>query len=60
MPMPWDDLPRLKSGAQWTVATAREHLSFETTDPWADYFRKKQSLSAAMKTLGFKPVSKRA
>ena len=59
MPMSWDDLPRLKSGAQWTVATAREHLSFETTDPWADYDGKKQSLSTAMKTLGFKPVKKR-
>jgi bifunctional non-homologous end joining protein LigD len=59
MPVSWVDLPRLKSGAQWTVATAREYLSFEKTDPWADYFRKKQSLSAAMKTLGFKPVEKR-
>lgn len=59
MPMSWDGLPRLKSGAQWTVATAREYLSFETTDPWADYYRKKQSLSAAMQTLGFKPVKKR-
>ena len=59
MPMSWDDLPKLKSGAQWTVATAREYLSFETTDPWARYHLTKQSLSAAMKTLGFKPVVKR-
>ena len=58
MPMSWDDLPRLRSGAQWTVATAREYLSFETIDPWAGY-TKKQSLSAAMKTLGFKPAVKR-
>lgn len=54
MPVSWDDLPKLKSGAHWTVATARDHLSFETTDPWASYWKKKQSLSAAMKTLGFK------
>ena len=59
MPMSWDGLPSLKSGAQWTVATAREYLSFETIDPWANYGRKKQSLSAAMKTLGFKPAVKR-
>lgn len=28
MPVDWDQLPKLRSGAQWTVATAREHLSF--------------------------------
>lgn len=55
MPVAWDDLPKLKSGAHWTVATAREHLSFETTDPWADYWKTKQALGAAMKVLGFKP-----
>jgi len=53
MPVSWDDLPQLKSGAQWTIATAREHLSFETTDPWAGYWRAKQSLTRAMRTLGF-------
>lgn len=56
MPVSWDDLAKLKSGAQWTVATAREYLSFETTDPWADYWTKRQSLTEAMKTLGFKPA----
>jgi bifunctional non-homologous end joining protein LigD len=24
----------LKSGAQWTIANAREHLSFQKADPW--------------------------
>lgn len=56
MPVSWDNLAELKGGDQWTVATARDHLSFETSDPWADYWKKKQSLSAAMKTLGFKPA----
>ncbi|OGA97364.1 MAG: ATP-dependent DNA ligase [Burkholderiales bacterium RIFCSPHIGHO2_12_FULL_61_11] len=56
MPVSWDELEKLKSGDHWTVASARDHLSFETTDPWADYWKKKQSLSPAMKTLGFKPV----
>ena len=55
MPVSWDDLGSLKSGAHWTVATAREHLSFQTADPWADYWTKKQSLTAAIKTLGVKP-----
>jgi bifunctional non-homologous end joining protein LigD len=55
MPVPWDDLSKLKSGAQWTVATAREHLSFQTTDPWAGYWTARQPLAAAMKMIGFTP-----
>jgi bifunctional non-homologous end joining protein LigD len=53
MPVSWDDLPKLKSGAQWTIGTAREYLSFQGADPWADYWTTRQSLNAAMKTLGF-------
>ena len=55
MPIAWDDLKALKRSDQWTARTAREHLSFQTIDPWADYWTKKQTLTAAMKTLGFKP-----
>lgn len=55
MPISWDDLPNLKSGAQWTIATARDYLSFQKSDPWADYWKKKQSLRTAMKALGFNP-----
>ena len=55
MPIAWDDLKALKRSDQWTVRTAREHLSFQTADPWAGYWTKRQTLSAAMKTLGFKP-----
>ncbi len=53
MPVAWDDLSGLKSGAQWTIATAREHLSFQSTDPWAGYWKKRQGLTQAMKALGF-------
>jgi bifunctional non-homologous end joining protein LigD len=53
MPVGWDELPKLKSGAQWTIATAREYLSFQTADPWSAYWSTRQSLNAAMKTLGF-------
>lgn len=42
-------------GSQWTIATAREHLSFQSADPWADYWKARQSLGKAMKVLGFKP-----
>ncbi len=55
MPVSWDDLAKLKSGAQWTIATAREHLSFQTSDPWSGYWAARQPLAAAMKTLGYAP-----
>jgi bifunctional non-homologous end joining protein LigD len=53
MPVSWDDLGKLKSGAQWTIATAREHLSFQATDPWIGYWTSRKTLSGAMRTLGF-------
>jgi bifunctional non-homologous end joining protein LigD len=51
VPVSWDQMPTLKSGAQWTVATAGEHLSFERGDPWIDYWTSKQTLSVARKKL---------
>jgi bifunctional non-homologous end joining protein LigD len=51
MPVSWEQLSALKSGAQWTVLTAREHLSFQTQDPWADYWATRQSLASAMRRL---------
>jgi bifunctional non-homologous end joining protein LigD len=53
MPVAWEQLMQLKSGAQWTIQTAREYLSFERADPWADYWTTKQTLVAGMKTLVF-------
>jgi len=53
MPVSWEQLNGLKSGAQWTIANAREHLSFQKTDPWADYWRARQPLARAMKRLGY-------
>jgi len=52
MPVAWEQLMALKSGAQWSVQTAREYLSFEQHDPWAGYWTARQSLAAGMKTLG--------
>ena len=51
MPVSWDQLMALKGGAQWTIATAREYLSFESVDPWAGYWTKRQTLAAGMKKL---------
>jgi len=55
MPVGWDQLASLKGGAQWTIATARDHLSFQSEDPWAGYWTCTQTLVKPMKTLGFKP-----
>lgn len=51
MPLSWDQLAELNSGAQWSIATAREYLSFEKSDPWADYWQARQTLTAARKRL---------
>nr|WP_256354731.1 DNA ligase D [Variovorax sp. dw_308] len=53
MPVAWDELQKLKSGAHWSIVTAREHLSFQKTDPWADYWKAKQLLTKPMRVLGF-------
>jgi bifunctional non-homologous end joining protein LigD len=47
----WAQLPSLKSGAHWTIQTAREYLSFSGEDPWADYWKARQRLAAAIKRL---------
>ena len=52
MPVAWDDIDALKSSAQWTIATAREYLSLRRSDPWADYWKSRQTLTAAIKALG--------
>jgi bifunctional non-homologous end joining protein LigD len=53
MPVAWEQLMALKSAAQWTIATAREYLSFEQVDPWSGYWKSKQTLAAGMKTLSY-------
>lgn len=51
-PVAWDVLTALKRGDQWTVRTAREHLSFQSVDPWQNHRGCKQTLTAGLKTLG--------
>ncbi len=55
MPVGWDQLMTLKSGAQWSITTAREYVSFEQVDPWLGYWTCRQTLTVGMKTLGWKP-----
>jgi bifunctional non-homologous end joining protein LigD len=51
MPVSWEQLPALRGGAQWTIATAREYLTFQKVDPWAAYWKSRQSLTKALKLL---------
>ncbi len=51
MPVSWEALPSLTGGAQWSIADAREHLSFEAVDPWAGYRACRQTLAAAIRRL---------
>nr|WP_255428074.1 DNA ligase D [Ramlibacter cellulosilyticus] len=53
MPVAWEELPRLRGGDHWNIATATEHLAKLKADPWAGYWKKPQKLDAAMKKLGF-------
>jgi bifunctional non-homologous end joining protein LigD len=59
IPIKWEQLSEVKSGAQWTIATARAYLSQHEEDPWAAYWANKQTLKRPMKTLGFAPPSAR-
>ncbi|HVZ46712.1 MAG TPA: DNA ligase D [Ramlibacter sp.] len=54
MPVAWEDLLSLQRSDQWTVRTAREHLSFQQEDPWAAYWKCRQTLAAGLRTLGMR------
>jgi bifunctional non-homologous end joining protein LigD len=54
VPVRWDELPKLKGGDHWTVATVHQRLD-EGNSPWEDYAASAKSITAAMKQLGFKP-----
>lgn len=54
MPVAWDDLATLTSGAHFTIANARDHLSLQTSDPWEAYSLCNQSLANAMASFGFR------
>ena len=49
MPVAWEQLMALKGGAQWTIATAREYLSFESTTRGPATGATTQTLATGMK-----------
>lgn len=53
VPISWSELPRIETGAQWTVLNAGQRLA-EGNKPWANYSKDAKSLKATMKKLAFK------
>jgi len=53
IPVGWDELPGLSGGAHWTIANAHERLE-SGDDPWSAYAKTRQTLTKAMKALGFR------
>jgi len=51
VPVRWDELEGLESGAHWTVRSVHARLD-EGNEPWADYGARRVALGAAMKALG--------
>lgn len=56
VPVGWDELDGLKSGAHWTVANVHERLD-KGNAPWDGYGEAAAGLGTAMKKLGFEPAA---
>lgn len=48
VPVGWDELPTLTSGDQWNVANLRARLEGLRADPWREYGKARQRITAAM------------
>jgi bifunctional non-homologous end joining protein LigD len=48
VPLAWDELPETMAGDQWNIANVHQRLDSLTTDPWADYTKTRQRITAAM------------
>ena len=53
VPVGWEELPGLKGGAHWTVASVQTRLD-EGNAPWNEYEANRTPLASAMKALGFR------
>lgn len=58
VPVTWDELDELTSGAHWTVRSVADRLDAGNT-PWQAYEDSRQGLAAAMKKLGFEVAASR-
>jgi bifunctional non-homologous end joining protein LigD len=57
VPITWEELESLTGGARWSVSNIHERLD-RGNEPWREYEALRQSISPAMKILGFKPADK--
>jgi bifunctional non-homologous end joining protein LigD len=55
VPVAWDELPGLSSGAHWTIRNIDERLALKD-DPWADMRGSAQTLTTAMRVLDYMPA----
>ncbi|NVH78304.1 DNA ligase D [Paraburkholderia sp. JPY432] len=49
MPVSWDELRRVGRGDEWTMRKAIERQRSLKFDPWEDYWRARQGITAAMR-----------
>jgi len=56
VPIEWDELPHIGSGAHWRLANIEQRIAIGN-DPWAELDKRRSGLAAAMRKLGFKPVN---
>ncbi|PRX31499.1 ATP-dependent DNA ligase LigD phosphoesterase module /ATP-dependent DNA ligase LigD polymerase module [Paraburkholderia sp. BL18I3N2] len=49
VPLAWDEVAGTTGGDQWTIENLHERLAELKTDPWADYAKTRQRITAAMK-----------
>ncbi len=59
VPVAWDELASLTGGAHWTAQTLGARLAVGN-QPWDAYEASANSLTSAMKVLGFKPARAKA
>jgi len=48
-PLSWDELPRIKSASQFTIANIKKRLGRLATDPWEDFFHCSQRIPKKLK-----------
>ncbi len=53
VPVAWEELAGLRSGAHWSIRTAQKRLD-KGNAPWSGYAKAAKGLAGAMKTLGYK------
>lgn len=49
VPIGWDELETTTAGDQWNIGNLHERLDELEADPWADYAKTKQRITASMK-----------